>query len=325
MTSGTRISHVLHAVTALGVADHLADGPLPPGEIAAAAGCDADALARLLRAAAAVGLVERLDDGRYTLTDLSELLRSDVPGGLRDAVLYAGHAMTVRPYGDLAETVRTGEPAFDRVFGMPFYEYGKADPAAGRLMNSAMRHLSSATSATLLDACDLHRFERVADVGGGTGRFLTEVLRRSPAAKGVLVDQPAVVEQARLTLARTEEARRMTFVGADFFERVPAGCDAYVLKSVLHNWGDADAARVLRCVREAIGVDADARLFVFEQVLGAPNTWDNGAFMDIDMMLKFGGRVRDLAEWRRLLGEAGFAPANEPRPGSWTVQVWRPC
>lgn len=324
MTSGLRISHVLHAVAALGIADHLAHGPLPAGELADAIKCDADALARLLRAAAAVGLVEKQDDDRYRLTELSELLRGDVPGSLRDAVLYAGHEMTWRPYGDLVETIRTGEPAFDRVFGQPFYAYGAAHPEAGDLMNRAMRRLSSAAATALLDECDLSGFERVADIGGGLGQFLAEVLRRNPTAKGVLVDQPAVVRQAREALAGSEEARRMTLVEGDFFTHVPSGCDAYLLKSVLHNWNDRDALRILRRVREAIGADTRARLFIFEQVLGEPNVWDNGAFMDIDMLLKFGGRVRDLGEWRRLLDDAGFAPANEPRSGAWTVLEWRP-
>ncbi|MET8005489.1 methyltransferase [Nonomuraea glycinis] len=325
MTNGLRISHVLHAVTALRIADHLAQGPLPVSRLAEVAECEPDPLGRLLRAAAAVGLFERLDNGEYALTPLSEPLREDVPGSLRDAVLYAGHEMTWRPYGELVNAVRSGVPAFFQVFNTSFYEHGKADPAAGALMNRAMRRLSHTTGRALLDSCDLSRFQRVADLGGGLGEFLVEVLRRNPEAKGVLVDQPDVIEQARRALAETEDAQRIMLSAGDFFTGVPSGCDAYVLKSVLHNWDDQRTGQILRRVREAIGGDSAARLFIFEQLIGPPNQWDNGAFMDLDMMLKFGGRVRDLAQWRGLLEESGFALDNEPRPGAWTVLVWRPC
>ncbi|GAB2953396.1 methyltransferase [Nonomuraea fastidiosa] len=326
MTNGLRISHVLYAVTALGIADHLAQGPLSTSRLAEVAGCAPDPLGRLLRAAAAVGLFERLDGGEWALTPLSEPLREDAQDSLRDAVLYAGHEMTWRPYGELVNVVRSGGgPAFPQVFGASFYEYGKTDPAAGALMNRAMRRLSLTTGHALLDSCDLSRFRCVADLGGGLGRFLIEVLKRNPGAKGVLVDRPDVIEQARRALAGVEDARRITFSAGDFFSGVPSGCDAYVLKSVLHNWDDERASVILRNVREAIGEDATARLFVFEQLIGPPNQWDNGAFMDLDMLLKFGGRVRDLQQWRRLLGESGFELDNDPRPGAWTVLAWRPC
>jgi multifunctional cyclase/dehydratase/O-methyltransferase len=324
LTDGKRISRVLHVVAELGIADELADGPLTVEDLAGRTATHADSLGRVLRVAAAFGLFTALPDGRYELTDVGEKLRADVPGSQRDMVLYNGDDMLWRSYGNLKHTVRTGRPAFDAAYGHGFFEHLEQDPQAGALFDRAMTRMSQATSRMLIDGYDFGRFGRIADIGGGHGLFLAEVLKEHPRTLGLLVDRPAVVAEAPKLLGDAGVAGRVEIVPGDFFERLPAGCDAYVLKAVLHDWDDEHALRILSRVREALADRPDGRLLVCEFLVGPDNEWDRGKLLDLDMMVRFGGRERGEGEWRALLAAAGFELTDEPAPGRWAVLECRP-
>jgi SAM-dependent methyltransferase len=317
MLSGARIASVVCAVAELGIADLLSDGALTAAQLAAAAVADPESMERLLRAAAATGLITALPDGRYAATDLSEPLRAGVPGSVRALVLYNAGSLVRRPWEELAYTVRTGKPAFDRVFGTSFFDYLRADQTAAESFDQAMSQMSAASSAIFLDQYDFTKHARLADVGGGRGYFLAEILRRGGATRGVLFERPDVAASAREVLQPQVTAGRAEVVAGDFFRAVPAGCDAYVLKNVLHDWADDDAVRVLAAIRAAM--DPAAVLLICEHVLAPAGQWDHAALLDIDMMLRFGGRERTLDQWKSLLAKAGFQLCREPRPGTRAV------
>ncbi len=258
-------------------------------------------------------------DERYALTPLADAMRSDVPHSQRDLVLFNGDEMLWRSYGELMHTVRTGKPAFDKVYGRTFFEHLKADPRAGRLFDGAMTQMSRATAALFLGQYEFGRYGRIADIGGGNGFFLCELLKEYPSLRGVLVDLPEVVTDAPERFAQAGVADRVEVVGGDFFGELPTGADAYVLKAVLHDWHDPDAVRILRSIREAMSGNPDARLLVCEFLVAPTNQWDRGKLLDLDMLLRFGGRERDLTQWRVLLAEAGFELVNDPTPGRWAV------
>jgi multifunctional cyclase/dehydratase/O-methyltransferase len=177
-----------------------------------------------------------------------------------------------------------------------------------------------------LDAVRPERFRRIADIGGGHGHFLAAALRRAPDASGLLFDRPAVIPRADRTLAEEGVIDRVTRVAGDFFTHpLPDGCDAYVLKAVLHGLPDDRAERLLRAVRTAIGDRDGARLFVVEQVVAEGNAWDHAKFLDLDMLVLFGGRERRLDEWRPLLARCGFELVNRPGEGHWAVLECRPA
>ncbi|MEU6079084.1 methyltransferase [Streptomyces sp. NPDC047108] len=324
LTDGKRISRVLHVLAELGIADELAAGPLQVPELAARTGTHADSLGRVLRVSAAFGVFEEQEDGRYALTDLSQALRSDVPGSQRDMVLYNGTEMLWRSYGSLMHTVRTGRPAFEEAYGHGFFEHLEEDPEAGALFDRAMTGMSRATARMLLDGYDFGRFARIADVGGGRGFFLSEVLARHPETRGTLVDRPAVVEEAPKLFGDAGVADRVRVVPGDFFQELPKGHDAYVLKAVLHDWDDERAAAILGRIHEALENSPEGRLLICEFLVGPANQWDRGKLLDLDMLVRFGGRERSEDQWRALLATAGFELVNDPVPGRWAVLECRP-
>jgi len=324
LTHGKRISQTVYAVAELQLADHLADGPRTVAELAEATDCDETALYRLLRATASFGVFRELEDGRFDLTPMADALRTDVPGSQRDLVLLNGDEMSWAPYGEIVHSVRTGEPAFRKVFGRSYFEHLGAHPESAQLFDRAMTQMSRFTTDALLDELDLSGFTTVVDVGGGRGYFLSELLRRNPDCRGVLADRAPVVAEAGPLLEKAGVADRVEAVPTDFFAEVPAGGDAYLLKAVLHDWDDDRAEMILRRIRQAVGDRTGARLFILEHVIAPANTWDAGKFIDIDMLLRFGGRERNRAEWQRLLEAAGFELANDPAPGRWAVLQCRP-
>ncbi|WP_418961366.1 methyltransferase [Streptomyces tritici] len=324
LTDGKRISRVLHVVAELGVADELADGPLTVAELAERTDAHADSLGRVLRVAAAFGVFTEEADGRYALNEVGACLRSGVPGGQRDMVLYNGDEMLWRSYGRLMHTVRTGEPAFEAAYGHTFFEHLERDPRAGALFDRAMTGMSHATARMLLDGYDFGQYGRIADIGGGRGLFLAELLARHPGVRGTLVDRPSVVAEADKTFGEAGVADRVDVVPGDFFAELPKGADAYVLKAVLHDWDDEKAAAILGRVREALAGSPEGRLLICEFLVGPANEWDRGKLLDLDMLVRFGGRERSERQWRALLAAAGFELVNEPAAGRWAVLECRP-
>ncbi|MEU5697427.1 methyltransferase [Streptomyces aurantiacus] len=324
LANGQRFSAVVYALAEMNVADQLAKGPRTAGELADAVGADETALYRMLRCAALLGVFRELDGRRFALTPLAEGLRTDLPDGVRDAVLLDGSGFFWGAFGSILHSARTGRPGFDAANGMSFWEYLQGHPEAGAVFDDAMTTISRRLGGLYLDRVDFSRFPVLADVGGGRGYFLAEILRRNPDMRGVLFDRPQVTGTAGELLTEREVADRVEVVGGDFFtDSVPAGCDAYVLKTVLHDWPDDKAVAILRRVREAIG-DSEARLLVLEQVVAPGNVWDTAKFLDVDMLVVMGGRERNLDEWRALLTAGGFELDCTPAVGDWAVLECRP-
>lgn len=319
LANGQRFTAVIHTLAELDVAGLLAAGPLPVGVLAERAGCDAAQLYRVLRFAVLIGLFREVEPEVFALTELAEGLRADLPDNVRDAVLLDGSERFNRAFNGLAHSVRTGKPGFDHVHGMSFWDHLAQDEEAGRTFDAAMTGISRRLGSVYLEHHDFGSPRRIADIGGGRGWFLASLLERHPGATGVLFDRPAVAAEAGKLLRERGVADRAEVVGGDFLtDDLPAGCDTYVLKTVLHDWPDDVARTILRRVRAAVG-DTDARLLILEQVVAPLNAWDPAKLLDLDMMVVMGGRERNLAEWRALLAAGGFRLANEPPAGEWTV------
>jgi len=313
----------LRAAVEVKVPDALADGPKSIVEISQATGTQPDPLYRVLRAVAAAGIIEERPGGVFALTPASQGLVSGAEHGIRDMFLFASDPMLWRPYENIAHTLRTGEAAFNNTFGMQFYEYTKANPASGSVFDRAMKQNHYPGTDKVFDEFDFGRFGRIADVGGGKGQFLAEVLGRFPGMTGVLADQAHTVADAKETFESAGLSDRVQIVPTDFFVEVPSGCDAYFIKHTLHNWDNDKAELILRRIREAIG-ETDGRLLIVENVLRGPGDWDIGKLIDIEALSVLGGRERSLDEWNRIAGSAGFAPANDPAPGDIALLEYRP-
>jgi C-methyltransferase len=206
-----------------------------------------------------------------------------------------------RPLGELYESVRTGEPAFPSIFGQRFFDYLADHPADASLFNSVMTQGIAWTTPALLAAYDFSRFGRLVDVGGGQGALLRDILAATPGLQGVLFDLPQVVAGASEVL-KGDLGARSQIVGGDFFDSVPAGADAYMLKGVLHDWPDDDAVRILRNTRRAIR--PDGTLLLVESIVDS--TARPAGLIDL-LMLVIGSRERTETDFRSLLNSTRFS------------------
>ncbi len=302
LVNGYQISQAIHVAAVLGLADQLRDGPQPCTALAAATGAQEQALYRLLRALASVGVFDEHADRHFALTPLSECLRSDAREPVGPWAVQIGEPSRWQAWGHLVHSVRTGENAFSAVQGMDVWTYRECHPEAGAVFNRAMTGNVRRIAAAVLAAYDFSQFACVVDVGGGQGSFLGALLTRHVALQGILFDQPHVVAGSLEPLDLVRERCRV--VGGSFFDAVPAGGDAYVLKTVLHDWGDGDAVAILQVCRQAMG--PAATLLVVERLLGGPNEDATAKFVALHMLVMPGGRERTREEFATLLAMAGL-------------------
>jgi hypothetical protein len=303
-----RASRALAMAAQLGIADHMASGLKTSSELAAATAVDPSALRRLLRALVAHGVFEEEEPDRFRLNPAGELLRRDVPGSQRAGVLFTAGDLRWQLWSDLFESIRTGQAAIERAFGKNVFERHAENAEESALFNQAMASFTAALSAPLIAAYDFSRFHTVADIGGGTGRFVADILSANPDVSGILFDLPNVVSAAPALLQASGVAGRCKVVSGSFFESVPRGADAYIMKVVLHDWDDPRATAILASCRKAM--DHAATLLIIERVMPEKAEAGRAAeayLLDLEMLvLTPGGRERSEPEFRAILGAGGF-------------------
>ncbi|MGW0477713.1 methyltransferase [Nonomuraea sp. NPDC003214] len=288
----------------LGLADHLADGPLDTGELARRSGAHPPALRRVLRELAGMDVVRPHGDDGYDLTARGTALRSDVPGSIRSSIRMLGEESFWYAMGNLPSTVREGSSAFARRHGH-LYDHLAAQPEASRLFDEYMTTRAITFTDGLVKRYDFAGAASMVDVAGGRGHILATVLHANPGMRGILFDLDHVTGSAREALAAEGLADRTEVVAGSFFDGVPAGADVYLLSSVLHNWDDEDAVRILRNVRAAMG--PGGRVLVLEVVLPDEPAPHLGNDLDMRMLAIFdGGTERSAAQYATLLDEAGL-------------------
>jgi len=301
------VSQALYVAAHLGIADLLAEGPQTPAALAAKSGTHAGSLRRVLRLLASADVFAEDADGRFELTPIGSALRSG-PGSSRAAAQLIAGPMVWQCWGDLLTTVRTGEPAFPRIFKTDSFEYFADHPEEAAVFDEAMGSFTAVISGMVAAVYDFSGMHEVIDVGGGDGRLLTGILRAHPSLLGTVLDLPRLAEGARRQIAGAGLADRYRFVAGDFLEAVPEGFDAYLLKHVIHDWDDARAVRILQNCRRAM--KPQAKLLIVEGVYppridGSPAS-RGAAANDVNMLVCTGGRQRSEGEFRELYAEAGF-------------------
>jgi hypothetical protein len=304
VATGYIASAALQVVVKLRIADQLASGPRPVDEIAAAAGANRDALYRILRALAGVGLFREVEPRRFALTPAGEMLRSD--RGLHDMALWITSPFHFRAYAQLIHSAKTGEPAVEQVVGMPAFEYLARDRELSEIFNNAMTAMSAVVIPAALEVYDFSGIRVLVDVAGGHGMVLGSILRKYPGMRGILADVDHVIAGAPAKLnAQGLDGRYETRV-IDFFKAVPEGGDAYIMKHIIHDWDDDRAALILRNIRQVLTGKRGGKLILLEGVIQAGNEPDLGKLMDLEMMAMPGGRERTAAEFEELLARSGF-------------------
>jgi ubiquinone/menaquinone biosynthesis C-methylase UbiE len=296
----------VHVAARLGIADLLADGPRSAEELAGATGAHTPSLRRLLRALATIELVREREDGSFETTPMGALLRADSPDSLRSWALHWAAAWPV--WERLLDSVMTGRSVRSLVGGTDGFEHLERDPAAGETFHRAMVELTRLVARDFVRTVDWSATRKIVDVGGGSGELLVASLTACPGAVGVLYDTAAAIELGREHVRAAGLEHRCELVAGDFFSWVPRGADTYILKSVLHDWDDDRAARILAACRRA--ASPGSRLLVVERImpdrLGSGRDDQGVACSDLHMLIQLGARERTEAELRALLSEAGF-------------------
>lgn len=302
---GTLVYRCLSLVAELGVADVLADGPVDLATLASHCHAEPTSLARVLRLLAMRGVFHESADGSFALADPGQVLRTGVPGSVRDRLRAGWQDLAWAAYGSLPAAVRSGTPAFDLAFGMPVFHYLSAHPDNGRAFDRAMARVSAPEDEAIAACFDFSNCRHVVDIGGGRGGLLRTVLARHPAIQATLFDQGGVIDGVDLAgiVARA----------GDFFSTVPAGGDLYVLKRILHDWSDSDAVRILRNVRRVLSA-AGRGVLVIEAVVSEGNERDPVKVQDISMLALTPGRERRLGEFVQLFAAADLRLSRPPLP-----------
>lgn len=307
MTDGFQVSAAIHVVATLGIADLLANGPRTIDDLAHASDCHVSALDRILRALASVGVFTNTE-GCFALTPLAQYLRSDHPQSTRAWAMQVGQDYFWTSWGHLLHCVRTGEPAFPALYEMSAWEFREAHPEENAIFNAAMTAITADNMDAVVTAYDFSGIRVLADIGGGEGRLLAEIVRANPEMRGILFDQAHVVSNAHDIFRQAGVSERMDVCTGNFFESVPTGADAYIMKMIVHDWDDAAAVVILQKCRAAI--PPDGRLLIVDRVLKSGNVPDPARFMDINMLVMLGGRERTADDFERILADAGFQLAR---------------
>jgi O-methyltransferase/methyltransferase family protein len=299
ITAGFWQSRALAVAAELELADLLAAGPLHIDILASRTKTHAPSLFRLLRALESLGIFSQISPRVFANTPASECLRKDVPNtqwAWVRAQLSVGGGV-YEGWAGLDGSIKKGDTAFDQILGCGFWEYYRRNPEAGAIFNEAMRLIGKHNSPEIARAYDWSRFAVIADIGGGIGSLLVDILDAYPSCLGILYDQPRVVQQAI-------SHERLEPVGGDFFQSVPPGADAYILRWIIHDWSETEAVTLLDKVRNAM--KPGARLLLLEELIPETPEFVPGKWIDLLMLAITGGRERTAKEYRELLSAAHF-------------------
>jgi len=303
VATGYIASAALYAAAKLRLADHLADGPRGVADLARATGANEDALYRVLRLLASVGIFEESASRQFANNAASTTMRSGT-GSVYDLALWMADPFHFRVYADAMHSVMTGLPAVEKTVSGPVFDYFRDNPEQSEIFNNAMTAFSAFVIPAALEAYDFSGIRTLVDIAGGHGQVLTSILLAHPGMRGVLFDLDHVIAGAIPRIAQLGLSDRCTTATGDFFKAVPEGGDAYIMKHIIHDWDDDRAATILRNIRAAMA--PGARVILIESVLAPGNAPDLGKLIDLEMLLMPGGRERTEEEFRALFARAGF-------------------
>jgi hypothetical protein len=304
MMTARWVADIIGIAAELELADFIGAGAKTAKEIAKAKGLHSGSLYRLLRGLASYGIFAEQEDGTFVQTRRSDTLRKDVPHSAWGWAQLVTRPWAGRGWMELGHSIRTGAPAFEHVNGMPIFEYFNQHPYELELFAESMRSFSTATGAVVAETYDFSGIRTLADIGGSQGLILSLVLQKYPEMRGILFDLPAVVERAPSFIKGYGLESRINVKGGNFFDSIPSGADAYLLKHILHDWSDEDCLRILKNIYAV--TEPGTKLLIVDAVIGAGNEHEFAKILDIQMLIFLHGKERTESEWKELLSVAGF-------------------
>ena len=303
MASSYWVSQAIYVAARLGIADLLKDGPMSYLELAEATASHPASLRRLLRALASLGVLATEQNYTFQLTPIGASLQSSGLASIRSMIITLGEEH-YHAWGELLRGIRSGEPAFNHVYGMDLLTYLGNTPTARTTFNEGMAEVTSLISMALLASYDFSAFSKIVEVGGGYGSLIWAILTANPALNGVLFDAPQIIESGKGYISTGELNGRCQAVGGNFFDSVPHGGDAYILKNVIHDWDDNHSVVILRNCRQAMA--ENGKVLLVEMLLPLEGAVSPQSLMDLNMLVISGGRERTEPEYREILATAGL-------------------
>ena len=291
--------------------DILLDGPKTIEELAQKTNTHAPSLYRIMRALACLGIFSELDDGRLELTPMTECLKSDALGPVALMMHSDWHD---KAWGNLLESVRTGEKAFDKVHGMPAFEWFKENAEAAQIFSEANAIKAITSHRAIIDVYDFSEFSSLTDIGGGNGALIAEILKANPTLSGVVAELPSVVKTAQDYIRNIGLEHRCKVVACDFFKEIPSGSDAYMMSHVLHDWNDDDCLTILKNLY--VAMRPGTKLLIVEAIISKRNEFSIVKLLDLEVFVMGGGLERTEDEYMKLFESTGFEhsrvlPTNE--------------
>jgi hypothetical protein len=297
-------TQALYVAAKLGIADLLADQPQSVTQLAAATKTHEQALYRILRSLAGIGVFQETEPKVFGLTPYAEPLRTDAPSSMRNGVIFIGEAWHWNVWGELLNSVKTGQPSWAEVHGAEVFDYFAGHPTESEIFNRAMTDMSVSTAPVVVEAYDFSGFTTLVDVAGGHGYLLAQILKANPQLTGVLFDVPSVIAGAPPLLEQEGVIERVKTVTGDFFKSVPANADAYIMKHIIHDWDDERAITILKNIRK--GIKPGGKVLLVETVVPEGNEPHYSKLLDLEMLISPGGVERTEAEYSDLFAAAGF-------------------
>jgi O-methyltransferase/methyltransferase family protein len=302
---GMKMTQALYVTAKLGIADLLCAGPRHVSQLAAATETSERSLYRVLRSLAAVGIFRETDPRVFDLTPYAEALRSNVPNSFRNGAIFMGEEWLWNVMGQMLYSVKTGKSAWARVHGSDAFEYLAKNPDHHEIFNRAMTEMTMSAAPAIVEAYDFSPFKTIVDIAGGHGYLLSQILKATPKLRGVLFDVEPVIAGAGTILEEEAVTDKVDLVAGNFFESVPSGADAYIMKHIIHDWDDELSNKILRNIARAM--TSHAKLLIVEMVVPEGNEPHFSKVMDLGMLVLPGGVERTLTEYHTLLADAGLS------------------
>jgi O-methyltransferase domain len=302
LLNGAYIAGAVSCLAQLGIPDLVDAAPKSADELAKQIGADQQALYRLMRATACVGVLSEGLDGKFSQTPSSKVLCSNANPSLRAFAMMTGREWHGRGWSHLEYCVRTGKQALEQIYGMHIFEYLRQNPAEAQFFNDAMTELSMIDGPAVAEAYNFESFRSIVDVAGGHGLLLSTILQSNQHLRGTLFEMPHVLEGAANGPLKPV-MDRCTLASGDMFASVPAGADAYIMKHIIHDWPDDRCLLLLKACRK--GVNPGGKLLVVDDVIQPGNDFSPGKFLDLQMLIFPSGCERTEKQFRDL-----FAAAN---------------
>ena len=299
---GFTTSQALYVIARLGVADALLDGPRGIEDLADVTGADRDALSRVMRSLAQLGVFRTEADGKIAITPFGATLAANVPGSVHGISRYLMETH-YQPFGELLHTARTGETAADYLYGMNFFDWIMPQPELVAVQNAAMASVSEGWRGPFLSSYQLPPGHIVADIGAADGSMLARLMAQAPDRRGIVFDLPEVIPAAEKVLADYGVDDRVSIQAGSFFAEVPAA-DVYLMSMVLHDWDDRSAVRIISTIADAAA--PGARLVVIECIVPPGDGPHFSKATDLVMLAISGGKERTAAQYADLLAAGGF-------------------